>query len=147
MIHEADAGCHFLASTIAAVVNFPLWRASAIAQSGFKLEGSNFIVRYYQAAVKPPFKGLTATICGMAWARGAIFYGSERGKHMLLDLGFYGLLAQTLPPLVIGTIVQCINMPLVRATITIQNPKCELENVSSALRYIYNTRGIEGMKL
>jgi hypothetical protein len=39
MSHEADAVCHFAASTIAAIINFPLWRASAIAQSGFKLEG------------------------------------------------------------------------------------------------------------
>lgn len=70
---SADADCHFAASTIAAIVNFPLWRASAIAQSGFKLEGTNFVVRYYQAAVKPPFKGLGATIFGMSYARGAIF--------------------------------------------------------------------------
>ena len=27
--------CHFLASGAAAVVNFPLWKASAIGQSGF----------------------------------------------------------------------------------------------------------------
>jgi hypothetical protein len=73
MGHDADFACHFTASTLAAVINFPLWRASAIAQSGFKLEGSNFIIRYYHAAVKPPFKGLAATIAGMAWARGAIF--------------------------------------------------------------------------
>lgn len=39
MSHEADAVSHFAASTIAAIINFPLWRASAIAQSGFKLEG------------------------------------------------------------------------------------------------------------
>lgn len=71
--NEADAICHFSASTIAAIINFPLWRASAIAQSGFKLEGSNFMIRYYQAAVKPPFKGLGATIVGMSWARASIF--------------------------------------------------------------------------
>jgi hypothetical protein len=35
-------------------------------------------------------------------------------------LGYSGPLSQTVPPLVIGTIVQIINMPLVRATITIQ---------------------------
>ena len=73
MGHEADFRCHFTASTIAAIINFPLWRASAIAQSGFKLDGSNFVARYYQAAIKPPFKGVAATIAGMAWARGAIF--------------------------------------------------------------------------
>jgi len=32
--HDQDADCHFAASGIAAIVNFPLWRASAIAQSG-----------------------------------------------------------------------------------------------------------------
>jgi hypothetical protein len=73
MSHSADADCHFAASTIAAIVNFPLWRVSAIEQSGFKLEGTNFVARYYQAAVKPPFKGLGATIFGMSYARGAIF--------------------------------------------------------------------------
>lgn len=73
MGHDSDFGSHFAASTVAAIINFPLWRASAIAQSGFKLDGSNFVIRYYQAAVKPPFKGLVATISGMAWARGAIF--------------------------------------------------------------------------
>jgi hypothetical protein len=145
MSHEADVICHFAASTIAAIINFPLWRASAITQSGFKLEGNNFMIRYYQAAVKPPFKGLSATIAGMSWARASIFYGSERGKIFLTQLGFYGPVAQVLPPLVIGTIVQCINMPLVRSTITIQNPKCELKTVSSALLHIYATRGIEGI--
>jgi hypothetical protein len=144
MSHEADVICHFAASTIAAIINFPLWRASAIAQSGFKLEGSNFMIRYYQAAVKPPFKGLSATILGMSWARASIFYGSERGKIFLTQLGIYGPVAQILPPLVIGTLVQCINMPLVRSTITIQNPNCELKTVSSALVHIYTTRGIEG---
>ena len=205
MSHANDFTSHFAASTVAAVINFPLWRASAIAQSGFKLEGKNFLARYYQAAVKPPFKGLSATIAGMAWARGAIFCkiwishrvsvayqfrvplwihcmrqllnleklhhhkrimpfyvdasfnmcpsswiqllvkdGSEHGKVALMQLGFYGPLAQMLPPLVIGTLVQCINMPLVRATITIQNPTCELKTVGGALHHIYTTRGIEG---
>lgn len=70
--------------------------------------------------------------------------GSEHGKVLLTEYGCYGPVAQTLPPLVIGTVVQCINMPLVRATITIQNPTCELKTVGSALHFIYTTRGIEG---
>lgn len=36
-------------------------------------------------------------------------------------------------------------MPLVRATITIQDPKCELPNVRSALIHIYDTRGVKGL--
>jgi len=38
------------------------------------------MVRYYKAVVQPPFKGLMATMFGMTWARGAIFYGSDVGK-------------------------------------------------------------------
>lgn len=71
--------------------------------------------------------------------------GSEHGKLILKDMGVYGPLAQTLPPLVIGTLVQMVNMPLVRATITIQDPKCELKNTREALVFIYKTRGITGL--
>ena len=59
---EASVYCHFGASTIAAVINFPLWRAAAIQQSGFKLSGSNFMIRYYRAVTTPPFKGLSNLI-------------------------------------------------------------------------------------
>jgi hypothetical protein len=83
-------GCHLAASAIAAIINFPLWKASAIGQSGFDkaVAGSgsasstvtmNFAQRYV-AALKPPYKGVTATIGGMTWARAFIFYGSDRGK-------------------------------------------------------------------
>lgn len=81
----------------------------------------------------------------MTWARGAIFFGSDFGKEMLIGLGVYGPLAQTLPPLLIGTGVQFINMPLVRATITIQDPASSHNSVTSALIYIYKTRGIYGL--
>jgi hypothetical protein len=33
-----------------------------------------------------------------------------------------------LPPLVVNTLVQCINMPIVRASITLQNPQSGLPN-------------------
>jgi hypothetical protein len=121
------------------------WRASAIAQSGFKLEGSNFMVRYYKAVLHPPYRGVTVTMMGMTWARAAIFYGSDIGKTFLKEHGVPLSVAQTLPPLIIGTLVQVVNMPLVRATITIQNPNSELANVREALVYIYNSRGISGL--
>jgi len=35
--HDQDADCHFAASFVAAIINFPLWRASAIAQSGINI--------------------------------------------------------------------------------------------------------------
>ena len=133
------------ASGIAAVINFPLWRASAIAQSGFKLEGSNILVRYYKAVIQPPFRGVAATMIGMTWARAAIFYGSDKGKQFMKERGFNAALAQTFPPFLIGTFVQVANMPLVRATITIQDPSSKLRGVSEALIHIYKTRGISGL--
>lgn len=135
----------FSASGIAAIFNFPLWRASAIAQSGFKLEGSNPLVRYYKAVVQPPYRGVLATMLGMTWARGAIFYGSDHGKLILKESGFPSALSTSLPPLVIGIIVQFVNMPLVRATITIQDPNCELTTVRQAMLHLYTTRGIKGL--
>jgi len=140
-----DAIYHFAASGFAAIVNFPLWRASAIAQSGFKLEGSNKFVRWYKAVVQPPYRGVVATMLGMTWARAAIFYGSDLGKDYLKHNGLPTVAAQTLPPLVIGTFVQFANMPLVRSTITIQNPSSTLNSVSEALVHIYKTKGIGGL--
>mmetsp|Transcript_7295 Transcript_7295/g.17982 ORF Transcript_7295/g.17982 Transcript_7295/m.17982 type:complete len:275 (+) Transcript_7295:37-861(+) len=140
-----DAMYHLAASGIAAVVNFPLWRASAIAQSGFKLEGSNMMVRYYKAVVQPPYRGVLATMLGMTWARAAIFFGSDIGKDYMKKHGYYGPLAQTVPPFLIGTFVQIANMPLVRATITIQDPSSTMNSVSEALVHIYKTKGISGL--
>lgn len=121
------------------------WRASAIAQSGFKLEGSNVLVRYYKAVVQPPFRGVAATMFGMTWARAAIFFCSDVGKDAMLQNGFNPALAQTVPPFLVGTFVQIANMPIVRATITIQDPKCELSNTTQALVHIYKTRGVSGL--
>lgn len=90
----------------------------------------------------PPYKGVMATMAGMAWARASIFYGSDMGKAAMLNAGFNGVLSQTIPPLVISTMVQIINQPLVRSTITIQNPSCEIPNVSQAIIHIYKTRGL-----
>jgi hypothetical protein len=91
------------ASGFAAVVNFPLWRASAIAQSGFKLEGENVWVRYYRAVTQPPFRGVMATMLGMTWARGTIFYGSDLGKSLMKDAGISKVWYQTVPPLILVT--------------------------------------------
>jgi hypothetical protein len=95
--------------------------------------------------IQPPFRGLAATMFGMTWARAAIFYGADVGKELMLKNGSGNALAQTVPAFVLGTFVQIANMPLVRATITIQDPKCELPNTTSALIHIYKTRGIQGL--
>jgi hypothetical protein len=136
---------YFPASTVAAIVNFPLWRASAIAQSGFKLEGSNAFVRYYKAVIHPPFRGIGATIFGMSWARGTIFFGADIGKDYLKKEGYNPVVCQTVPALVLGTAVQVANQPIVRATITVQDPKSELKNARQALVHIYKSKGIAGL--
>ena len=142
---DQDADCHFAASFLAAVINFPLWRASTIAQSGFKIEGSNFLVRYYKAVLMPPYKGVVATMFGMTWARGAIFYGSDKGRELLKRAGYNEVLATTVPPMVVGIFVQVVNMPLVRGTITIQDPNSHLNTVREALVYLYQKRGIQAL--
>jgi hypothetical protein len=121
------------------------WRASAIAQSGFKLEGSNAFVRYYKAVMQPPYRGVIATMLGMTWARGAIFFCSDMGKDFMLKQGVNPVLSQTIPPFLISSFVQIVNMPLVRSTVTIQNPSSELSSVSEALMHIYRTKGLSGL--
>lgn len=87
-----------------------------------------------------PFRGTMATIGGMAWARAAIFYGSDFGKDWMRRRGLGGeggaaaLLASALPPLVCSTLVQIANMPLIRSTITIQNPSSELHTVRASMQ-------------
>jgi hypothetical protein len=140
-----DADCHFVASFFAAVVNFPLWRAAAIGQSGFKVEGSNFVVRYAKAVLQPPHRGVMATMLGMTWARGFIFFGSDVGKDWLLKTGVPSSVATGLPPAVLGTFVQIANMPIVRATITIQNPASTITTVRASLVNIYTKSGVSGL--
>lgn len=144
---DGNAACHFSASTMAAVVNFPLWRAAAIAQSGFQLKGTTVVSRYIEA-ISPrtmPYRGVFATMFGMSWARGAIFWGSDKGKHWLKSMGVNNAMSQTLPPLIISTFVQVANMPLVRATVTIQDPSSPYNSVRAALVHINETRGVSGL--
>lgn len=103
------------------------------------------LVRYYKAVVQPPFRGLAATMFGMTWARAAIFFGSDMGKNFMIENGSNAALAQTLPPFVLGTLVQIANQPIVRATITIQDPKSTLNNTVEALVHIFKTRGVSGL--
>ena len=82
---------------------------------------------------------------GMSWARASIFYGSDRGKEILEDMGVDHTTATILPPLVVSTGVQCVNMPLVRATILLQNPESNVPNIRESLRKIYVNNGIGGL--
>lgn len=143
---------YFSASTLAAVVNYPLWRASALGQSGFRVVLQSNLASSvpaslapYLYAFSPPYKGLGATVMGMSWARAAIFYGSDRGKEVLESMGVSHTTATVVPPLVVSTCVQIVNMPLVRATILLQNPESTMPNIRSSLRQIYNNNGLGGL--
>lgn len=145
------------ASAVAALINYPLWRASAIGQSGFHVKNNVIIISNnihwriptslspYIYAFAPPYKGAIATVAGMTWARAAIFWGSDYGRDILKKLNFNETISTIIPPLIISTLVQFVNMPIVRATITIQNPKSDINNVTSAIKYIYNQHGWSGL--
>jgi hypothetical protein len=145
---------YLAASAIAASINYPLWRASAIGQSGFVVSTTRGgllasvppSMSPYVYAFAPPYKGMTAVILGMTWARAAIFWGSDRGRdflmqHELVSEGW----ATVLPPLVVSTLVQCINQPIVRASITLQNPQSGLKTTGAAIKQIYQLHGLSGL--
>jgi hypothetical protein len=55
------------------------------------------------------------------------------GKQLLLKWGVSGPVATVLPPLALSTMVQFVNMPIVRASVTIQNPANNTPNIVVAL--------------
>jgi hypothetical protein len=145
MAPKDEPELYLAASAMAAVVNFPLWKASAIAQAGFKMKSGGSALRVYWMAMQPPYKGVFAVMAGMTWARGAIFWGSDCGKDLLCNLGFGPVISTVAPPLVISTLVQIVNMPIVRSSMTVQDPSSPHQSVSEAIRYIKTTKGIQGL--
>ena len=96
-------------------------------------------------ASKLDVKGVAATLFGMTWARAAIFYGSDVGKDVCLKQGVAASIASWLPSIFISTFVQVVNQPIVRGTITIQNPASTHPSLGSALVDIYSQRGMAGL--
>ena len=130
-----------------------LWRSAAIGQSGFNvgtlkaggMEVPSTLVPYIRGFL-PPYKGALATVCGMTYARAAIFYLSDYGHEVLAkDLGYDEVTATVVPPLVVSTIVQITNQPIVRATVTLQDPAYEHPNVWRSVKHIYRTHGMQGL--
>mmetsp|Transcript_27342 Transcript_27342/g.64049 ORF Transcript_27342/g.64049 Transcript_27342/m.64049 type:complete len:324 (-) Transcript_27342:850-1821(-) len=160
---------YLAASAAAACINYPLWRASAMAQSGFTITGATSIgggsgtislignsllrrvppsISPYVYAFAPPYKGMVGVITGMTWARAAIFWGSDFGRELMqnnLGLSKTDIWATVIPPLVVSTLVQCVNQPIVRASITLQNPESGLSNTMASIQYIYKKHGLGGL--
>jgi len=141
---EKNALVHITAAGVGALISFPLWKMATIGQSGWKTEGAMFYDKMI-SAMKPPYKGVAATLFGMTWARASIFFFSEWWKPLLLADGWGQAVATSVPPLIMGTFAQVANMPLVRATITVQNPASPHANIFSAMREIISQQGIKGL--
>jgi len=143
---------YFCASALAASGCYPLWRSAAIGQSGFRVATMHLggvvvpqSLTPYVYGFLPPYKGMVATVVGMTWARAAIFWTSDYAKEHMLRKGYSEASATVLPPLVVGSIVQIVNQPIVRATVTLQDPKYNIPNVFQSIRHIYSTHGIQGL--
>ena len=145
------------ASAASATINYPLWRASAIGQSGFQVASSTAatggggggllgtLAPSYRHALSPPYKGAAATVLGMTWARAAIFWGSDTGRELMLRRGYSDAAATVLPPLAVSTFVQFVNQPVVRATVTIQDPQSTVPTVWQSVRQIHRRHGVRGL--
>lgn len=143
---------YFVASALAATGCYPLWRSAAIGQSGFRVAVMSVggvpvphSLAPYVYGFLPPYKGMFATVFGMTYARASIFFFSDTGREMMLQRGFSEATSTVAPPLVVGSLVQIINQPIVRATVTLQDPSYNLPNVVSSIRHIYATHGIPGL--
>jgi hypothetical protein len=143
---------YFAASALASATGYPLWRAAAIGQSGFQMHTIHVAgmkvptaVTPYVYGFLPPYKGMIATVFGMTWARAAIFWLSDYGHDVMLKHGFSASASTVAPPLVISAMVQVINQPIVRSTVTLQDPKHNLPNVFSSMRQLYSTHGVAGL--
>jgi hypothetical protein len=147
---------YFAASAMAATGCYPLWRSAAIGQSGFRVAttmtvagGAGVTVPTWLApyvyGFLPPYKGMLATVGGMTYARAAIFYFSDYGREVMISKGYSEGAATVAPPIVVSTIVQVVNQPIVRATVTLQNPSYNLPNVWQSIRHLYSTHGVAGL--
>ncbi|CAB9518418.1 Mitochondrial carrier protein [Seminavis robusta] len=143
---------YFCASALAATGCYPLWRSAAIGQSGFRVAAMHIggvtippTLTPYVYGFLPPYKGMVATVAGMTYARAAIFYFSDVGRQLLLDKGYSEATATVAPPLVMSTIVQLVNQPIVRATVTLQDPAYNLPNVVQSLKHLYRNHGVQGL--
>ena len=133
---------YLTASSVASLINFPLWRASTISQSGYKMN----LHDYFYKTFMPPYRGLPSVLFGMTWARCAIFYGSDTSKKMLESIGINPMLSNTIPVFVCTSAVQVINMPLIKATVMMQNPSVSnnpsYSNVFKTCRHIVSKSGV-----
>mmetsp|Transcript_13685 Transcript_13685/g.25928 ORF Transcript_13685/g.25928 Transcript_13685/m.25928 type:complete len:271 (-) Transcript_13685:195-1007(-) len=145
-----DPASYLAASAFSSLVTFPLWKAAAIGQSNYVLDAKTPFLRYWQA-IKPPWTGSLAVVSGMAWARAAIFVGSEKGGIYLKQLGYGAAVSTILPTLSISTFVSVVNQPFVRSTVMLQDPHCIFGRACfpnlAVIRHLVSTKGVGALWL
>ena len=105
----------------------------------------------YKHAMTGPFPGITAVVGGMTWARCSIFYGSDFMKASFKEKGVTNpLVLNVLPSFAVSTFVQVANMPLIRATITQQDPSLKSSagktpSTIGALKHLYKEGGVNAL--
>jgi len=136
---------YFSASGTSALMFFPLWKAAAIGQSGYKVAGQGYWTKYL-SAMKPPWRGSLVVIGGMTWARASIFYGSDIGSRWMRRQGFGTGVSATVPSLLVSTFAQTVNQPFVRSSIMLQNPgeqlAARLFPNAAMLKHLVATKGV-----
>merc|ERR1740138_1625898 len=136
---------YFAASGVSALAFFPFWKAAAIGQSGYHVQGAGYWQKYFEA-MKPPWRGSLVVIGGMTWARAAIFYGSDTGSRYMKSQGYSTGLAATVPSLLMSAFAQTANQPFVRSSIMLQNPGEELAKRAmpniAMLQHLAATKGM-----
>ena len=111
-------------------------------------------IQLYSHAMKGPFPGITAVVGGMTWARCTIFYGSDVLKEVLREIPFLSsspVFTNFAPSFMVSTFVQVVNMPLIRATITQQDPTFKhpvtgkTPSTMYCLQHLYRSGGIDAL--
>ncbi|KAJ1456695.1 hypothetical protein M885DRAFT_517114 [Pelagophyceae sp. CCMP2097] len=138
---QADALlAHLGGAGLAALINFPLWKASAIAHSNYKVHAAGWRAAYAEAC-SPPYRGAAAVVGGMTWARAAIFYGSDVGGAWLRRRGWTGPEATIAPALAVATVVQVVNQPVVRGAVMLQDPASKHSTLRATLAALQSEKG------
>lgn len=129
----------------AAVINFPLWRASTLLLHGAKVEGETQAARLMNAAFSPPYRATFASIFAMTWSRGAVFYGCDRGYNYLREQGFSMVTASLVPSLVVSSVVSVLNTPLIMGTLALQNPQTPENSIINYMSSTCQRVGFSGL--
>ena len=133
MYGPPDKTAYLVGSGLAATLSYPAWRLAAQRQSAFHVKAG------LANALKPPYKGMLSVVGGMTWARAFILYAGDAAQTH--DSLLVGASATT----VASVFVQLVNQPLIRASITLQNPEAQTSGLGGTLLDIWQRQGVAGL--